>query len=82
MGARDALFEDIQAISDDAEALGLQDVSLVLESALDVFLRDTGMQSPLETTVADGLDTAPPRELCLGWSMSNFPLGNTHRKAS
>lgn len=41
MDLKDALFDDLQALSDDAEALGLKDVSLVLEFAMDVYLRET-----------------------------------------
>ena len=85
MDTQDALFEDIQAISDDAEALGLKDVALVLEFAMDVFLRDTRTRDAANVSAVDSLESPGeqvrsgvvqdledgPR---LGWSMSMFPL--------
>ena len=41
MELEDALFEDMQALSDDAETLGQTDVALVLEFAMDVYLHET-----------------------------------------
>jgi hypothetical protein len=40
MELEDALFEDMQTLSDDAETLGLTDVALVLEFAMDVYLHE------------------------------------------
>ncbi|MEL6957332.1 MAG: hypothetical protein AAGL89_00105 [Pseudomonadota bacterium] len=42
MKTKDTVFEEIRALSDDAEELGLTDVALVLEFALDVYLKETG----------------------------------------
>ena len=42
MEPEDILFEDLQSLSDDAEALGLKDVALVLEFAMDVYLHEKG----------------------------------------
>lgn len=95
MDSHDALFEDLQAISDDADALGLKDVALVLEFAMDVFLRDTHGQETLDATATVKDSLAPCGKqinpdveqdieggMRLGWSMSNFPLTDLSLKAS
>jgi hypothetical protein len=52
MDLKDALFEDMQALSDDAEVLGLTNVALVLEFTMDVYLH--------ERAVREGLEKAAP----------------------
>jgi hypothetical protein len=48
MDLKDALFEDMQALSDDAETLGLTNVALVLEFAMDVYLHESAVREALE----------------------------------
>lgn len=81
MDSHDALFENIQAISDDADALGLTDAVLVLEFAMDVFLRDACPQDVVNPTPKHGpeqphlaVSQDVKDEPALGWSMSNFPM--------
>ncbi|MCF2906708.1 hypothetical protein L0666_17075 [Octadecabacter sp. CECT 8868] len=90
----DAIFEDICALSDEADAAGLADVALVLEFALDVFLKETGRDAP--ETSAGAMrnlerssrqmqvrqDAAPHIVPRLGWTMSTFPLASLMGKAS
>ena len=94
MDEEDALFEDIRALCDDADALGLEDVALVLEFALDVFLKETAAEAPPApptpmqalTRSAQAIEArrqiAPARVPVVGWSMSTFPLSQMARKAS
>lgn len=94
MDNEDALFEDIRALCDDADSLGLEDVALVLEFALDVFLKETEADAPPEpatsfealTRSAQAIETrkedAPQRMMRVGWSMSTFPLADMSRQAS
>lgn len=89
----DALFEDILALSNEAEDMGLSDVALVLEFALDVFLKETGKDdvtpadAPLvlersarkfDTRIASETNPLPR----IGWSMDTFPLAQMNKKAS
>lgn len=94
MDQEDSLFEDIRALCDEAEDLGFADVALVLEFALDVFLKEYGSDTPPKpadamqalTRAADTIATrraAAPQHLPrLGWSMAAFPLAELDRKAS
>jgi len=94
MEDEDARFEDIRALSDEADAMGLADVAIVLEFALDVFLKETGAEAPPSpagsmealTRSAHALqirkETAPQAMPRIGWTMSSFPLANMSRKAS
>lgn len=90
----DAIFEDIRALSDEADEAGLFDVALVLEFALDVFLKETGRdEAPAAPDKVSILERSAMqmkvREQAaahvlpqLGWSMSTFPLAKTASKAS
>ncbi|MBU2994003.1 hypothetical protein Q4555_15345 [Octadecabacter sp. 1_MG-2023] len=72
MDLKDALFEDLQALSDEAEGLGLTDVALVLEFAMDVYLRETAVQAAPSVAKADPPEKAQP----------TFMLAQTYRYAS
>jgi len=54
----DELFEEIQEVSDHADELGLTDVALVLEFALDVLLRDTEEMRDREPTPVEIITAA------------------------
>jgi hypothetical protein len=88
MDLEDALFEDMQALSDDAEALGLTDVALVLEFAMDVYLRQTGLQSTPDTTASNApVPPSPPLKsrhtpLPVMPDTSGFLLAQVYRHAS
>lgn len=98
MDNEDALFEDIRALCDEAYEMGLEDVALVLEFALDVFLKDflketgaTGVPQATDAVArlersARALDVrrekAPQLVPRIGWSMSSFPLADMMRRAS
>jgi hypothetical protein len=70
MNLKDALFEDMQALSDDAETLGLTNVALVLEFAMDVYLHESAVREP--PIKPD--KPAPPK--------SKFLLAQVYRQAS
>ena len=85
MDLKDALFEDMQALSDDAEALGLADVALVLEFAMDVYLREAGLQDTADTA-AQKMTVEPPPLLKsrdpVIVDTSSFLLAQIYRHAS
>lgn len=89
MTTQDALFEDMQALRDDAHGLGLTDVTLVLDFAMDVFRRETQKQAPLQQPIQHTAKRLKSRYTPnadtsggIGWSMSNFPMAQTYRDAS
>lgn len=98
MNPEDELFKDIQALSDEADTLGLMDVAMVLEFAMDVFLRETGaietpegraqtnvtpkVQKTKSNTPKEAVLRLKNQDQPLGWSMSNVPLAQVRRRAS
>jgi len=84
MNARDALFEDLQTLSDDAEELGMADVALVLEFAMDVFLMESKqIDAPKAKLAAEAFEVRGASEGAQsGWSISSFPLAQLYQKAS
>jgi len=84
MNAQDAIFEDLQTLSDEAEELGLADVALVLEFAMDVFLKETKQTDApnieTESVPLAALDVS--KDTHAGWSLSSFPLAQIYQKAS
>lgn len=84
MNAQDAIFEDLQTLSDEAEELGLADVALVLEFAMDVFLKET-QQTDAPDIKTDPVPLGGPdasKDTHAGWSISSFPLAQIYQKAS
>ena len=87
MDLEDALFEDLQALSDDAEGLGLTDVALVLEFAMDVYLRETQASMAADATNSQNLEHPTPRlkrrnTVGPDASMPGFLLAQVYRHAS
>lgn len=95
MTAEDAIFEDIRNLSDEAEALGLEDVAMVLEFALDVYLKERGLGREAQPVLSkiDTLehsaerasllaDIASERLPKMSFSMTTFPLARVMRQAS
>lgn len=94
MTDEETIFGDIYALCEDADELGLTDVALVLEFALDVFLKETGATKAPPATDAVGILEPSAKKLAVrkvyaphqmpnvGWSMSRFPLADMKRKAS
>jgi hypothetical protein len=68
----------MQALSNDVETLGLTDVALGLKFAMDVYLREKGLQTTANTAVSDSPvqqnKPAPPK--------STFLLAQVYRQAS
>lgn len=86
MQTEDTLFENIRELSDTAESMGLEDVALVLEFALDVYL-STATPTPDADPLV--LTQPAPRKMAdllrvsdQSWSMSSFPMTQLDRKAS
>lgn len=78
MDREDALFEDMQALSDDAETLGLTDVALVLEFAMDVYLHEKVVRERLEKAAPE----VPVQPTASGLSEPTFLLAQVYRHAS
>ncbi|MFT6073158.1 MAG: hypothetical protein ACJAZ1_000064 [Yoonia sp.] len=91
MELENALFEDLQALSDDAEALGLTDIALVLEFAMDVYLHQTCARTASQTHDAneqiaprpDMGDPSGQKDVQpVAWLSPAFPLAQIFRVAS
>lgn len=95
MHQEDALFDDIRSLSDEADDLGLTDVALVLEFALDVYLKERELTRDAVHTlpkpdllersaqrIEQRAKTAPHHLPRLSFSMTTFPLARVMREAS
>lgn len=78
MREKDQLFESLLELSDAAFDRNMMDLSMVLEFALDVYLREVAMENG-DLKTATPLPQAPAKDIVI--SVTNFPLASVMQRA-